>query len=187
MPLDGAIRLLPGNATGARRAAGLALDRADATLRTVIATILGDPVLREDAERRRSAAEQRESALRLRTGSERKGEQADARLAERQEQATRQREQANQRAEARRQEAAREAEQEKRRAAKVETERVQSSRRTVKGRQQALNERAAKDRLETLIAKTEAMSQKDKELIARDEARRLRGAASRTKAQRKSR
>ncbi len=55
LPLDGAVGLLPGNRTGAKPAAKLALDRADATLRAVIATILRDPALREDAGARGTA------------------------------------------------------------------------------------------------------------------------------------
>ena len=55
LPLDGAISFLPGNGTGARPAARLALDRADATLRAVIATILRDPVIREEAQPRGTA------------------------------------------------------------------------------------------------------------------------------------
>src|SRR3982074_3762411 len=85
-PLDGATSLLPsnGNGTGAKPVAQLALDRLDARLRALIATILGDPVLRDDAERRRTAAEARETALRLRVEAERKAEEADTRLEERQ-------------------------------------------------------------------------------------------------------
>jgi hypothetical protein len=185
-PLDGAISLLPGNGTGAKPAAELALDRLDARLRAVIATILSDPVLLEDAEQRRSAAEEREHALRLRVEAERKAEQADTRLEERQEQATRQREQASQRATVRRQQAAREQEKAQRRAAKAESDRLEASRRTAERAQEALNDRVPAERLETLNAKTDALRDKEKELAARDEARRLREAASRTKTERKA-
>lgn len=60
LPLDGAISLLPGNGTGAKPAARLALDRLDARLRAVLSSMLSDPVLHEDPEQRRGAAEQRE-------------------------------------------------------------------------------------------------------------------------------
>jgi len=186
LPLDGAISLLPGNGTGARPAARLALDRLDATLRAVLASMLSDPVLHEDAEQRRGAAEQREYGLRLRVEAERKAEQADARLEVRQQMSTQQRERANQQAKARYQDAARAKEQDKRRAAKVENARLDASRRTSKRGDEILNHRAAKERLETLSSKSDALREKEKELAARDEARRLRGAASRTKAERKA-
>ena len=119
VPLDGAISLLPGNGTGARPAAEVALDRLDATLRGAIANLLSDSALREDAERRRIAAQERKRALRLRAQADVKSEEADSRLEERQQQATEQQEQATQRAEVRRQMAAREQQTKKRRAAKT--------------------------------------------------------------------
>jgi hypothetical protein len=61
-----------------------------------------------------------------------------------------------------------------------------SSRTAAERGEEALNHRAAKDRLETLSTKSDAMREKEKELAARDEARRLREAASRTKAERKA-
>jgi hypothetical protein len=186
LPLDRAISLLPGNGTGAKPAARLALDRFDATLRAALASMLSDPVLHEDAEQRRAAAEQREYGLRLRVEAEGKAEQADARLEARQQRTTQQRERANQQSRARRQDAARAKEQDERRAAKAARERLDVSRRTAKHGEEVLNHRAAKERLETLSSKTDALRAMEKELTARDEARRLREAASRTKAERKA-
>src|SRR5436189_6181141 len=80
LPLDAAIRLLPGNGSGRGSAADLALDRADASIRAIVATILGDPVLRRDAQRRRVAADERQRALRLRAEAQRKSEQANSHL-----------------------------------------------------------------------------------------------------------
>src|SRR5205823_2791024 len=61
-PLDAAIRLLPGNGNGdgAKPTAQLAIDRADATIRSVAGTFLGDSALREDGARRHHAARERE-------------------------------------------------------------------------------------------------------------------------------
>jgi hypothetical protein len=186
LPLDGAISLLPGNRTGAKPAARLALDRVDATVRAGLASVLSDPVLHEDAEQRREAAEQREHGLRLRAQAAGKTEQADAQLEARQQKATQQRAQADQRSKARRQEAARAKEQDNRHAAEAESERLDATRRAAKRVDEVLNHRAAKERLETLSSKSEAMREKGKELAARDEARRLSEAASRTKAERKA-
>jgi hypothetical protein len=107
LPLDSAISLIPGNGTGAKPAARLALDRIDAALRAAIATVLGDSLLGEDADQRRDAAQDREEGLRLRREAERTAEQADTRLVQSQEQATQQRERANQTAKTRQQAAER--------------------------------------------------------------------------------
>jgi hypothetical protein len=185
-PLDSAIDLLPGNGTGAKPAAELARDRLDARLRAVIATILGDPILREDVEQRRHAAEERDRALRLRVEAERRTERPTRASRSAQEQATRQREQANQRAAIRGQRAAREQETEGRRAAKVKSDLVETSRRTAELDQEALTDRVREERLDKVNAKTGALRKKEKELWVRKVARRLRGAASRMKTERKA-
>ena len=186
VPLDGAISLLPGNGTGAKPTAEIALDRLDATLRGAIANLLSDPALRDDAERRRIAAQERKRALRLRAEAHVKAEEADSRLEERQQQATDQREQATQRAAVRRQMVTREHETKKRRAAKAESDRREASRRTAERKQEALSAQASKERLKTVDAKADALRDKEKELAVRDEARRLRDAAGRAKTQRKA-
>lgn len=186
LPLDTAIRLLPGNGSGPGSAAELALDRADASIRAIVATILADPVLRDDAQRRRVAAEERQRALRLRAEAERKSEEADARLSERQQRATRRRHQADERAQERRQRADKGRKERARSAAKTENRRRQSSRKATARAQEALDERARKTRLDTLDSQAEALREKDEALAARDEARRLGDAAARNKAARKS-
>ena len=105
LPLDTAVGRLPGNGTGARPTARLALDRADAAVRAFAGTILGDSVLREDAKMRRVALEPREQGQALRGEAEKKTEQADARLEQRQDQVARQRAQTELRAKSRRDEA----------------------------------------------------------------------------------
>ncbi|HWF73811.1 MAG TPA: hypothetical protein VG186_10735 [Solirubrobacteraceae bacterium] len=185
LPLDSAIRLLPGNGTGAKPAAEVALDRADATVRALIAGLLGDRGLREDAERRRAAADARERALKLHAEAERTAEKADARLAERREQATRQRQQAQQRAEATREDAARKRERQVRRAAEVRHDRLENSRATAERTEKALDDRAARERLEALDAKSESLREREQELAVRDAAEGFRQATGRAKANRK--
>src|SRR4051795_3006707 len=87
IPLDSAVGLLPGNGDGRGPAAGLALDRADATVRAIVGTILRDADLLRDAEGRRTAADECEKALRLRTEAQRKSQEADAKLEHREERA----------------------------------------------------------------------------------------------------
>jgi hypothetical protein len=185
VPLDGAIRLLPGNGSGAKPAARIALDRVDARARTAFAKALRDPVLAEDGARRREAADQREQALRLRSQADVKAEQADTRFEERREQTARQREQANERAKRRRQQAARQEKQKKSRAAETAGKRSTASRTTARRRQEALGDKATRERLQTLNAESDALNEQQKELTARDEAARLSEAAGRAKAERK--
>jgi hypothetical protein len=186
MPLDTAIRILPGNGAGAKPAAQLALDRADAGVRAMIADIIGDDTLRKDAQRRRAAADERQQALTLHREAERVEEQADAKLEERRKQATRQRRQARERAEGKGAEAERRRERQIRRAAEVRNDRLDKSRAAAERTEATVEDRAARERLEALEAKTEALGEREQELTLRDEAERLRRAASRAKTERKS-
>jgi hypothetical protein len=186
MPLDAAIRRLPGNGNGSASAAGVALDRADATLRTVAGRLLGDSVLLGDAQQRHAAVAQRASAVQLRDEATEHAERADAQLYERQQQAARQRMQADQRASTRRQQATRQAEQAKRRAAETESERLATTRKAAERRERAISEQEPRERLEAVSAKEAALHQKEKEIAARKEAQRLAEATRRVKTQRKA-
>lgn len=185
-PLDAVIGVLPGNGKGAKPAAQLAVDRADATVRSVAGTLLGDPVLRDDGQRRRQAAHERERGLRLRETADHTAEQADARLQEREEQARRKRRHAREAASTRRQQAERRAQKEKQQAANTESRRREAARKAAAQRERTIEERAPRKKLETLEAKSDALRARDQELAARDEARRLADAASELKAERKA-
>ncbi len=144
LPLDAAIGRLPGNGTGPRPTATLALDRADATLRAFAGTILGDSVLREDAHMRRAALKERERAQALRGEAQEKTEEADARLQERQDQAARQRAQAELRAKSRRDVADGERREKTRRAGQLERKRLEASDNAAGRADEAVNQRAPK-------------------------------------------
>jgi hypothetical protein len=186
MPLDAAIGRLPGNGTGARPTARLALDRADAAVRAFAGTILRDSVLSEDAQMRRAALTERERGQALRGEAGKKTEQADARLQERHDQVARQRAQTELRANRRREGADRERAEKTRRAAELEGKRVAASNHAAGRADEAVSARAPKARLEALDARTDALRKKEEALAATDEARRLREAASRAKAERKA-
>ena len=186
VPLDAAVDRLPGNGTGARPTARLALDRADAAVRAFAGTILGDSVLSEDAQMRRAALTVREHGQALRGEAENKTEQADARLEQRQAQVARQRAQAELRAKTKRDDADRERAKKTRRAEQIERKRLAASNSAANRADEAVSARAPKARLETLDAKSDALRKKEAALAANDEARRLREAASRTKAERKA-
>jgi hypothetical protein len=183
-PLDAAIGLLPGNGQGARPAAQLAVDRADAKVRAVAGTLLRDALLREDGEHRRQAAHERERGLRLRERAEQTGEQADARLQEREDQAEQKRRRARETAQARRRKAAARAQKEKQQAAEAESRRREAARKAAAEREQAIEERAPREELKTVEAKSDALRARERELAARDEARRLADAAGQVKAER---
>ena len=185
-PLDRVIGLLPGDGTGARPAAQATVDRADAQLRGAIGRVLRDPDLSEDAQRRMTAAQQRRSAIELRDQAERTAEKADSKLEQREQEATRRRRQASERTQARRRQASQSQEQRKRRAAQAESRRLSATRQAAERRDAQLEQQAARERLETLDTKSDALRQKEKEVTARDEARRLREAADRAKAERKA-
>lgn len=185
-PLDSAIGLLPGNGNGPKPTAQLAVDRADATIRSMAGALLRDPVLREDAQRRRQAADERARAVRLRAREEQTTETADARLEQREEQASKQRQQARETASARRRQAESEAQKEKQQAAKTESRRREASRKAAAKREEAIEQRVPGEQLQSMEAKNEALHAREAELAARDEARRLADAASNVRAERKS-
>ncbi|MFL5861916.1 MAG: hypothetical protein ACJ780_14235 [Solirubrobacteraceae bacterium] len=186
VPVDLGVDRLPGNGTGAKPTAKLAVDRADLMIRGVIARILRDPVLYEDAVRRQEAADKRAEAQDLRAAAERRSEEADARLQERDRGATRLRRQADQQAEAKAEEADRKREEKAEQAAEAEAARLQASRTAAQRVEEAVDAEEPKARLDVLDAKDEAMREKEHELVARDEAGRLADAADRAKAERKS-
>jgi len=178
-PLDSAIGLLPGNGDGPKPAAQLAVDRADATVRSVAGTLLRDPVLLEDGQRRRQAARERERAVSLRSREQQTGETADAQLEQRDEQA-------RQTADNRRRQAETTAQKEREQATKTETRRREASRKAAAKREEAIEDRAPREDLQALEAKSEALSAREAEVAARDEARRLADAATKVRAERKA-
>ena len=186
VPFDTAIGLLPGNNEGVKPSAQLAVDRADATVRSVAGTLMGDRVLRDDGERRRQATREREAGLRLRRRAEQTADHADARLHEREDQAEEERRRARRTADTRQRQSETRAQKKKEQAAKTESRRRESARDDAAEREQAIEKRAPREELKTLEAKSEALRAREQELAARDEARRLADAASRVKAERKA-
>src|SRR5829696_8135396 len=95
---------LPLDLTVARNneAADLAIDRAEATVLGVAATVLGDSELQEQSARKRTAADEREEALRLRGDAQRKRQEADERLSQQHQEAEAKRQRAEEQAERRR-------------------------------------------------------------------------------------
>lgn len=181
LPFDVGTRLVG----GPQSPVALAVDRADARARALAGFVLGDADLRDDAERRHAATDERVRALRLRERADDVSERADERLARKERTADHRRAGAVSGAQQRKAQA------EKRhqaREAAVTESAEQRQRATEQARvaaQQTVEARADETRLEAVEERAEALEQQQDALIARDEAKRLGGAAARAKEQRK--
>jgi hypothetical protein len=187
LPLDIAVSMMPGNGDGPSASATVALDRVEAQVRDIAGIALRDDILREDATRRRIAADERERALRLRAAAERRAREADERLADAQQDAEETREQAAERARRQRSKAANERRQRKQQAAKAERKLKADNAKLTDEIDEAIDERATEARLEQLEHEAEALDRKEAALTAESEAQRLQDEATKKKAARKRR
>jgi hypothetical protein len=181
LPLDMAITVLP---TG-RRSAKLAVDRADANVRALAATLLRDDRLRDDAEARYAAAAARQRSVDLQEEAGETAERADERVAERHHEAARRRRSAESGVRSRRKAAGEREQQRTQQAAKAKRRRVQASRQAQDAVEQVIEEKAPRARLEALDKAAEAQQKRGAALAEMDEAQRLREAAERVKEERK--
>ena len=166
--------------------AELALDRADATVRATAATVLGDPQLREDAQRRFTAADERERAMKLRLEAELKAERADDKLQERKEQTQQQKQAAAKRAAEAKQRAEKARQAKKKNLEEVERRRREANEAAAAKREEAIAAKERRERLETLNEEAEALEKREEALVAKDESQRLANAAAAVKEERKS-
>ena len=184
IPIDGAVRLLGDDrprATGAR----LAVDRVDAGVRGFAGLVLGSDELREEARRRRVAADERARAQALREQASERSEQADERLVDTIGAAQRRRQATAARAQQKRRAAAEQRADTSRRVSAAESRRKAATRKAAAGKQEAVESRAKKARLEQLDRTSEVLAEKERALTVADEARRLDAAAGTAKAARK--
>ena len=186
-PIDATIaRLSGGGETGAGPAAKLAVDRVDATVRSIAAAVLSDPVLREDARARDAAGSERERAMKLRDEAERQAERADDRLGDRRDQAEGQRERAEKHVASKVKRANATRDEKAKKAAETEKQRLASSRQAAARTEDAVEQRANQKRVVALDAKSESLADRQEALTAADEADRLAAAAARAKHERKN-
>lgn len=182
LPLDLTARALGRTESGL----GLAVDRFDARVRAVAGLVLGDADLKDDAARRHTATDERVRALRLRERADDVEEQADERLAEKEQRARRRRADAATGAEQRKAAAERERQEREARAAKSAQSRRANVERTKERQEEAVERRARESRLDALEEKAEALEEQEEALVAADEADRLARAAAKAKRSRKS-
>ena len=161
--------------------AALALDRVDGTVRTVVGNVFRDDALQKDGLDLLTAVEERTKAMRLRTEAELKRERANEQLAEDRERADAKRREATQRAEEQRKRADQQKTARKRQATEAERKRKQASERAEAKVQETIEDRAKRERLETLEQQAAALEKQDDALTARDEAERLAAAAGNAK------
>jgi colicin import membrane protein len=183
LPIDGVLRVAGDSSAVAH--AKLALDRTEAKIRALAGDVLGDEALQEDASRRCEAADERERAVQLRSEAELRSERADQRVAAEEQAAERRRAQAAETAKRKRQQAQERRESHKRTAADATRRRRNAAETSAAQSEKVIEERAKLGRLEYLDAKADALEEKEAALRTADEARRLRAAASRAKAERK--
>jgi hypothetical protein len=183
LPIDGVLRLAGASSAVAR--GKLALDRAEAKIRALAGSALGDEALQEDARRRGEAADERERAVQLRSETELRSERADERAAAQERAAARRRTQAAETAERKRRQAQERRESNKRTAATATRRRQNAAKTSAARSEKVIEERAKLGRLAHLDAKTDALGESEAALRTGDEARRLAAAASSAKAERK--
>lgn len=164
----------------------IALDRADATVRATAATVIGDGELREDAERRFTAADERERALKLRMEAELKAENADTRLEERKQTAARQKQAADRRSAEAKQRAEKAKQAKKENVKEVERRRKSANATAAARKTEAIEAKERRQRLEALDEEAKALEKREQALVAKDEAQRLGNAAATVKEARKS-
>ena len=187
LPLDIVVSMLPGNGSGTKPAAAIAVDRFEAALRDAAGIALFDEELREDAMRRRIAADERERELRLRAEAERRTAEADERFSARVEDAEDRRTAAEKRAEHERQEAERRKQQRAANAARRAQARKATNRKVRAKVDEQLDEEADEARLEQLKKEAAALEERERALTAQAEAQRLQDEATKKKAARKKR
>lgn len=187
LPLDIVVSMLPGNGTGTKPAAAIAVDRFEATLRDAAGIALFDNELREDATRRRLAADERERELRLRAEAERRSAEADERFSARVEDAEDRRSAAEQRAEHERQAAEQRKQQRAANAARRAQTRKAANRKVRAKVEQKIEQDSDAARLEALEKEAKALEEREAALTAQSEAQRLQAEATKKKAARKAR
>ncbi len=184
LPFVAATRLIPGG-EGRRSAARLFVDRADATVRAAVGGFLNDVELRQDATRRRVAADERQRAAELRSDADAKRRAADEQLAQQLDATTGLRERVEGDARARLHDADRKRVDLARKAQKTAAAQARAVEQAEKKKLAAAEREAKRVRLNTLDAQAAALDQESDVLTARDEAQRLRKAAGTAKAARK--
>jgi hypothetical protein len=176
IPLDAAAHMFPDD-RGPRNVALLAIDRADANVRAAAGSLLNDDSLRDEAARRRAAADERQRALALHARADEQRRQADALLAEDLARSEQLRDSAEREAEQRRRALAATTARENEQVERLAAERARAADAELAEKLAAGDTKAKRERLKVLDEQTAALDQQTDALTASDEAHRLAKAA----------
>jgi colicin import membrane protein len=164
----------------------IAIDRADALVRDVAGRVLRDDELREEAHRRRTAADERERALRLHDAAQTQSELAREQFTEARAEAEAARRAAREEAQRIEQQAEETKRQREQQAAQTAGKRKAAVRQMTAAVEEQVEELADVRRLDALETKTAALDAQEEALATADEADRLQQAAAKRKAARKA-
>lgn len=168
------------------KALSVKLDRVDAAARSAAGTALRNPDLKDDAQRRREAAGERERAQRLRGVATEHAEKAEAQSAAVQEEAEQRRRKAAEQTERRKQQAQKRKAAARKKAAEASSERKQSAKKAAAETKAESAKQTKREQLAQLEAKEAALEKKEAAVNSAAESRRLAEAASEAKAKRKN-
>ena len=184
LPFDLAAHMLPED-RGPRNAAMLAVDRVDASVRAAAGDLLDDDALRDEALRRRTAADERQHALELRARAEERAREADGQLADDLDRAAQLRADAEHKAERARAKVAKTTAARRMQVKETAAAQARTTDQDLAARVDADQKRAKKTRLTVLDEQADALDREADALTAADEAQRLGNAAGSAKARRK--
>jgi hypothetical protein len=183
-PVDKLLDVAPENRATA--SLGLAVDRTDAAVRGAAGTVLRDGGLSQDADMRRSATSERERALKLRGKAEEKVDTAEAEAEKKRNEVEARNQKAEADAKKKREQAKKQRDQKKAQAEKEEQQRKKAASEKAAEKKAKAAKASKADKLAQLEKKSDALEVKEAAVTAQAEARRLEGAASKTKEKRKA-
>jgi colicin import membrane protein len=184
IPIDTAVALIDREGKGA--ALRLSVDRVDTAARRVAGRVLHDEQLKNDAEQREIAIEQRARALQLRSEAELRREWAADEFEDEMDDAKKQRAAAKKRAKKEHEKIAEEERTERERVAATTRTRKAANNKVSDLIESQIDDRSQKTRLAQLEKEAEVLDARDESLVAESEAQRLERKASEVKAERKS-
>jgi hypothetical protein len=185
LPFDAATQVLATN-RGPGNAATLVVDRADATVRAAVGGLLHDNELLADAARRRAAADERQRAIALHREADERQMAADAQLSRELDAAARLREEGEREAQTRMEKADHVRARRSERAREQADAHERAAEAAHREQRAAETKEAKRARLALLEEQASALGQEADALTAKDEAQRLRDAASTAKSARKN-
>ena len=165
---------------------GVRVDKADAGARRLAGTALRNPDLKEDARKRRAAADERAHALRLHEVAGEHAEQAEEKAEEAEKRAVQRRQDAAKRAASEKRAAEKRKQATKKQADQRAAEQKRAAEKLEVEKKATAAKKAKREKLAELKSKEEALEKRETAVTAKAESTRLKNAAARAKAERKN-